>query len=755
MGSMEGDWRSIQFNDPDYSEIPWSGNTQINEWTKEQWEFAQKIGWKMIAAAGDAAGDLLSDLQKWMKSDGTSDSLAFLADYTAKLLFNPVVSYAYNHAVGWISDTCPLVIDMDNDGIELIALADSTAHFDLVVDGFAERTAWVQADDALLARDMNGNGRIDNVNELFGGGGQSGFTALAALDTNGDNKIDASDTTFASLLLWRDANGDGRSVSTELTSLSASGIASINVLATSVNEVNAGNQVKNRSSITRSDGTTGRIDDVWLQGNLQHTQDLQADTWVPSARSLSLPLLANYGKVQALGRAMDERPALATKAEALKATILSGDIVQFRADFESFVMDWYQVAPNATLRAGVRSDHVSVLNTLCGADYPGTPTGFGADGMESEYQHALDQMAGKFLAQISSRDASTMEGGSAISSIVLAFSDLSFSMREDRLVGSLNDVAMAIGKAALPATIEHAAMALRLLVQNLPEGHADRILIANAAAQNAHSVSVSDIELLKGFALSNTISRYGEPNEFIAHGQFVFGTASSDSIYGDRGDDYIMAGKGNDTVYGGVGDDTYIYRQGDGNDKYHVDYGNDRLVLDHSYSSTSFSVSSDRSTIKMTFIDGSYILIDSALVSQGRSSLTTTFAGGFMLSPYALTMEVQKSTSGNNVMHGRWDNDTMNGGDGDDIIYGNAGADTLIGGAGDDVITADASDVIVEGGGRASTSSSSKTTPERSILTWIPAASTLPSGSASGRVSSMSLAGKWAEPSPEHPVRTR
>ena len=57
----------------------------------------------------------------------------------------------------------PLVLDLDGDGIELIALSDSRTLFDLDSDGFAQHTGWVAPDDALLAIDRNGNGRIDDI----------------------------------------------------------------------------------------------------------------------------------------------------------------------------------------------------------------------------------------------------------------------------------------------------------------------------------------------------------------------------------------------------------------------------------------------------------------------------------------------------------------------------------------------------------------------------------------------------------------
>ncbi len=109
----------------------------------------------------------------------------------------------------------PIVLDLNGDGVTTTALT-SGAYFDHAGDGFAEQTAWVSPEDGLLVRDLNHNGTIDTGAELFGNNtklanGQkaaNGFLALADLDTNKDGKIDASDTAFSELQVWKDANGE-------------------------------------------------------------------------------------------------------------------------------------------------------------------------------------------------------------------------------------------------------------------------------------------------------------------------------------------------------------------------------------------------------------------------------------------------------------------------------------------------------------------------------------------------------------------
>ena len=60
----------------------------------------------------------------------------------------------------------PVVLDLDGDGVELVALEDSTAFYDIDGDGYRERVGWVSPDDGLLAYDKNGDGEISGRAEL-------------------------------------------------------------------------------------------------------------------------------------------------------------------------------------------------------------------------------------------------------------------------------------------------------------------------------------------------------------------------------------------------------------------------------------------------------------------------------------------------------------------------------------------------------------------------------------------------------------
>ncbi|MBP3402488.1 MAG: hypothetical protein J6L82_01095 [Alphaproteobacteria bacterium] len=110
----------------------------------------------------------------------------------------------------------PLAIDLDGDGVETISV-DNGVYFDHDGNGFAEKTGWISSDDALLVRDINGNGQIDDGSELFGdqtilSNGEkaaNGFEALADLDSNHDGVFDGDDEAFGEIKVWQDFNQNG------------------------------------------------------------------------------------------------------------------------------------------------------------------------------------------------------------------------------------------------------------------------------------------------------------------------------------------------------------------------------------------------------------------------------------------------------------------------------------------------------------------------------------------------------------------
>ncbi len=114
----------------------------------------------------------------------------------------------------------PLVINFDTD---CVSVSDQKIVFDIDCDGVKDSISALNKGSGYLALDKNGDGCINDGNELFGTQSQDGFKDLSIYDSDGNGWIDEADPIWDKLLIAC-MNEDG---TTDLYGLSEKNVGAI------------------------------------------------------------------------------------------------------------------------------------------------------------------------------------------------------------------------------------------------------------------------------------------------------------------------------------------------------------------------------------------------------------------------------------------------------------------------------------------------------------------------------------------------
>lgn len=647
----------------------------------------------------------------------------------------------------------PLVVDLDGDGkIETVS-TDGNVHFDFDSNQKIENSGWIGKDEGFLVRDLNGNGQIDNGTEMFGNhtvlqngkNAVNGFEALKALDSNGNGKFDAEDEAWSQVKVWRDANTNGIVDSGELLTLEQAGIESINLKYDYQKEADEnGNLEIQQGTFNRTDGTTGKVSDVWFDVDGTNTILNEDDITIPDDIK-NLPNIKGWGNVYSLHAAMalDETGMLKSLVEQyLAATddntkdMLLNDIIYHWAG----VQDMDPVGRNPSQVYGnVLGDarKLEALEEFMGEDYLGTwcwgeresnPHGQAAPMILQAFE-LLKNYVGTILS-------ANLANNPYLQKIILTYNAETkhWDVNVDQAVALLQEAFDAdatngkIEMLQLSNILRFYDNAEDVIAAFQAKGSADGTFfetellnfghnsVGSAANDNLFGTEGND--LMNGLA-GNDIIKAAEGDDTALGGSgndYIYGEDGDDVLDGEEGNDYLFGGNGNDTLKGDAGDDVlsggngadiYLFEKGFGNDSIDntqddtapnadiIKFGEGILPENAILQRQGFDL-----IISVSYEDGTTdsVRVFSYFDKQGTSSTTVSaiqFADGtswnyeYVLDHWNSLPDINggvtlEGNNDNNRIDGTAANDILGGNGGDDTIYGNAGNDFIYGGTGND-----------------------------------------------------------------------
>ena len=482
----------------------------------------------------------------------------------------------------------PLTFDMDGDGIDLISLENSNAFFDLDGDGMQEKVGWIGNDDAILAFDRNDNGKIDNIDELFGKQNNDGTIILgteelATYDENNDGIIDEQDAIFKQLKLWHDQNENAQTEVGELKTLTEDNITSINIQEISeVNQVVEGNVILSTSTYQKTDGTEEMIANLDLaidQTNSQYyeyndKEGNKVNDYELNIETLFLPYSRGYGNLKSLHVAMSQDNNLLQQMKELHSLDYKNN-GQINQRVENILYQWAGVLDVTGKRGLFDARKLNFLEELRGEAFLDSNNNSDIQAhqlalIESSWSKVFEFMKKRFLVQ------------GLYSSI---FSDASYSFEEDKIIFrglSKEDLFKNIDnyyqKLSLDSNIDklsfinHMSSIVKSVksAYDLSDSEIDENIII-LTGLNPKAVFVGNQNLYQSLNNNDLLiqSSLQEKNDIITSGQgrdYIATNQGNDVIKANENHDILIGGQGNDQLYGGSGNDTYIYNKGDGKD---------------------------------------------------------------------------------------------------------------------------------------------------------------------------------------------
>ncbi len=610
----------------------------------------------------------------------------------------------------------PLVLDLDNDGFDLINVQRSRAYFDIDNDGFAERTGWIRPSEAFLALDRNDDGEINGQSELFGysnivRGAEfpedavgSGYALLAEFDDNDDGVIDAADAVFTDLTVWRDLNSDGFSDADEMFTLADFNIASIDVVNFDPDNpiIRGSNLLTDFGTFTFGDGSTSTIADIYF-GFDSHITRFD-DRGIDVSGVEDLPDLNGYGEFTDLRVAMAMDPSLEGVVRDL-ASLDASNAADFFNQFEEMIYVWFgvnEVDPNSRISTAygyklqnVDARKLAVVETMTGRPFLQERGGVAfaesdprpiAGGVLTEiYRTFESRLAAQFLTQTDLGAQLFPELEYKAGAFLVVANGTSISTVVDRFVA--NAPADFYDKIAYWAGM---TKLLNIVVGEFVETET-AVIAAIDAALTSEGLPGDFESISRGAIGSDHVDVVTGQNSVT--GEQLEGGGLDDRI--NDGANILLSGAGDDIMDGFAGPDIYVWGRGQGNDVIReYDFGGGRFsavgrdkILLHDLTLSEVSVEFQEtqfgSQIIVTILDTNETLTIESSKSDNYPDFQFADSGVIEADSF-IGVITPSGTENNDVIQQRIGDETtpLDGLGGDDKLFGTQDASTFVFGAG-------------------------------------------------------------------------
>jgi len=677
----------------------------------------------------------------------------------------------FNAARAWFPSRDPLTLDLDGDGLETVGIDSANPIlFDHDGDGLKNATGWIKPDDGFLVLDRDGNGTIDDGTELFGDStpldagskAADGFDALSQEDTNHDGIVDANDTNFANLRIWRDVDSDGITDEGELHTLESLGVAGLHVAKTeNTTRLSNGNQIADLGSYIRTDGTegtlgnvTGGMADIDLADNPFFREF--TDSVPLTDEAMALPDMQGSGSVRDLREAVSLSAEMASVLTAYAAAdtkagqlALADDVIRAwagtsdaKTSVEQAEDQGYQLvylipgltssefllgeagSPQHEQRMAQQAKVAQMLSTLemfNGLTFVSVTPG----GVRSGTNQFITATAIGPEEDESSRYAFVSLSSNQIdffnrSYVALKQSVYDGLLLQTRLKPYLDTLSLSVTLTSANPGMDFSGMdaAFQARYEQAPvEAVRDLLDLQRMMGSNLTGLgwdgygqlhdwlaaAIASGDTAQTSALTAALAEFGYPGlvtEGSGNSEVVIGADSGAMLNGNGGNDLVLGGDGDDILTGGSGSD--VLYGGAGNDTYvfNLGDGGDSIIETHGDAGV------DTLQFGTAIYAGNLNITrdgDKLVFSHSNGKDTVSIANWFNSLGKAHRLDAVRFADGSmldlsTLQLGTDGADTLTGTTRNDILASGAGADTLNGEAGDDWLDGGAGADIMAGG---------------------------------------------------------